>query len=789
MSFPLSSPGRSTRRQALLLLCSLASAVPASAQEPVLVAGRVVDRSGQPVAQAAVEIVHGARGATDADGRFALRAFGGTPTLRVVAAGYQTATRTLDVRAPLDALELVLDPAARLSDAIVVRAVRADTSIPVTKTDLDAGALARLNYGQEMPFVLQSTPGVTNYSETGLGAGYSYFSVRGIQQTRVNMTLDGAPLNDPEESALYFANFGDFASALGSVQIQRGVGTSTLGPASYAGSINFASADLRETPEISARLEAGSFGTERGTVAWQSGRVGSSGLALSLRGSVQTTDGFREHSGVDQRSLYLGASRQGETSFVKLFGFAAHEETHLAFLATDRDVLEQDLRSNPMQPEETDSFGQQFLQLQGTRMLGADLTVSAQGYYNGAQGWFALWDDPVSKHALQKFAIDGSSIGGIVTVDARRGDLDLTWAVHGSTFARDHLLDVVRGAAAGARLYTNTGHKSEANTFVKVAYALPRWQLYADAQVRRARFRYAGAIDLGPIAWTFFSPKVGVRFAAREDLTVYASVGRAEREPTRNDLLAGEDEATVPHDLHAVKPERVTDWEAGAEWRAAHARVAFDLYAMEFRDEIALAGKLSEIGLPLRANVDRSYRRGLELDAEWQPAPSLRARLTANLSRNRIAAWTQFYDVYDPDGAFVGQQARRHRDVEPLLTPSLVASPSLVWQPSVLADVALQGRYVGRSWLDNTNTRGLETPSFFQLDVAASLDLRRWVALGAPRLRLQVNNALDDDRIWPSGYSYLYLQQDAGGGAAVVGVPSFYPQATRSFFVALELRR
>jgi iron complex outermembrane receptor protein len=772
---------------ALALLACLA-AIPLPAQEPIPVAGHVVDRTGAPVAGATVAVEHGEQTTSGADGAFSLHVFGGAPTLRVSCAGYEAVTRTLDPTTSLVALSIVLEPAVKLSDAIVVQAVRADAATPVTKTDLEGPALQNLNYGQEMPFVLQSTPSATNYSESGMGGGYAYFYLRGIQQTRINMTLDGAPLNDPEESAVYFANFGDFASALESVQIQRGVGTSTVGSASYGGSINFASTDLKDQPEISARVEAGSYGTERGTVAWQSGRLGDSGIALDLRASGQTTDGFRNHSGLDQLSLYFGASRQAESSFVKLFGFAAHEKTHLAFIATDLDVLEHDLRFNPMQPEETDSFGQEFLQIQGTRLLSNGTTVAAQAYYNGAQGWFDLWDDETTKNELQRYGIDGYFTGGIVSVNASRGNLDVTWGAHASTFARDHFLDIVSGVRDGERLYTNTGHATEENSFVKLAYSLPRWQLYGDAQVRHASFRYDGSIDLGPVSWTFFNPKVGARFAARADVSLYATLGRAGREPARNDLLAGEDNVTVPHDLHAVKPESVTDAELGGEWRGAHARVALDVYAMEFHDEIALAGKLSDIGLPLRANVDRSYRRGVELDAEWRPAPSFTARLTANLSRNRIDAWTQFYDVYDVDGNFVGQQTIVHRDVQPLLTPTLIVNPSVDWRPRDFLDLTLLGREVGRSFLDNTNRAGFETPSYFQLDLAASLDLQRFVHVGEPRLRLQVNNVLDNRRIWPSGYDYLYFQQDGNGGSALLGTPSYYPQATRSFYLSLELR-
>ena len=335
---------------------------------------------------------------------------------------------------------------------------------------------------------------------------------------------------------------------------------------------------------------------------------------------------------------------------------------------------------------------------------------------------------------------------------------------------------------------TNTGHKKDINSFAKVTYALPKWQLYADAQVRRADFRYDGSIDLGSVSWTFFNPKLGARRDLGHGFTVYGAIGRATREPARNDLLAGEDNVTVFHELDAVKPERVTDYELGTDWTGRRASVTLNVYSMEFRDEIALTGELSDIGLPLRRNVDRSFRRGVELDARFNPIKSLRLLLTANLSRNRIREWTQFYDVYAADGSYATQESQVFRNVEPLLTPDVVVNPAIEWQATDALNFAVQGRYSSRSWLDNTNAPGFETPSFWNTDLAVGLELKQWIAIGEPRLRLQVNNLFDNKRIWPSGYSYLYFQQEEGGGQTLVGTPSFYPQATRTFFLSLEFK-
>ena len=242
-------------------------------------------------------------------------------------------------------------------------AVRAGAEAPVTKPDLDRHEIEALNGGQEMPFLLKQVPSLTQYSDSGGTTGYSYIYLRGIQQTRMNVTFDGIPLNEPEDSAFYFANFGDFASAVDSIQIQRGVGTSTVGAASFVGSINFASVDIKDRPEATVRVGAGSFGARRMSAALHSGDIGQ-GVKLYGQVAYQEGDGFRRNSGNIQQSVYVGATRGTPRSFFKLFGAFGRERSHLAFLAADEDTLNRDLRFNPMFPDERDDFGQGFLTAQ-----------------------------------------------------------------------------------------------------------------------------------------------------------------------------------------------------------------------------------------------------------------------------------------------------------------------------------------------------------------------------------------------------------------------------------------
>jgi iron complex outermembrane recepter protein len=759
---------------AVLLLISAATTAAFAAE--LELSGQVTDHRGHPVADATVTVDDRAT-VSDRQGAFSLAVEPGAHVLRVVHPAYETLRRELVLDGAPEALTLRLAPIA-VPETITVSAVRAGDEVPVTKKNLDAEDLEKLHYGQDMPFLLTATPSVTSYSDSGIGNNYSYFSLRGIHQTRINMTLDGAPLNDPAENALYFSNFVDFTSFLGSVQIQRGVGTSTVGSPSYGGSINFESVRLSQEPEATARLGFGSYGTRRATASYQSGFL-DNGLAFYGRASINETDGYRERSGVEQHTFFLSAARQGERSHLKLTSFSGRERSELSYLAVDPDTLAVSPRFNPLDEAETDRFGQDFAQLRATRALGGDRTLAASIYYNGAQGVFRIWDDPVAQTNLYEYSIDGHTVGAMVHVSEHHERLSLSYGVHHADFRRDHFLDV-----AGLEQYRNTGFKRETNAFLKAGYDLGRWHLFGDAQVRHADFRYRGDLDLGAVDWTFFDPKLGVRYRLSGGASVYASIGKASREPTRMDLLLGEDDATVRHDLEAVEPEQVVDFEVGFNAAGAGYSLAVDVYAMEFHDEIAATGELSDIGLPLRQNVDRSFRRGLEIDWLWNVSRRFTLTHNSTWSRNRIREWTQFYDVYGADGSYLGSEARVHRDVRPLLTPEVIVNQGVAFEDGGLS-LALLGRFVGASQLDNTDNPDFRTPSYFQLDFRGALALERWAAFGKPRISLHVNNVLDRDDIYPSGYSYLFFSR-VDGHDAIDGIPFYYPLAPRNFVVTLD---
>ncbi|MCX6551597.1 MAG: TonB-dependent receptor [Acidobacteria bacterium] len=749
------------------------------------VSGTVRTSAGAPVEGASISVDPSPTvvARTDGHGRFTVALAPGPHVLRINHPSCVTGTTEVNVTGATTGVAIVLDALARFSEDVTVTAVRADAEAPMTTRDINRREIETLNAGQEMPFLLKQVPSITQYSDSGSATGYSTIYLRGIPQSRMNITLDGVPLNEPEDSAFYFANFGDFANALGSLQVQRGVGTSTVGAASFVGSINFASLDFTDRPKADVRLGGGSFGTHRVSAALNSGQL-SGGLRLYGQAAFQDADGFREHAGMTQKSLYVGASRETGASFFKVFGFAGHEQSQLSYLAADEATLDQDLRSNPMSPDERDRFTQRFLTVQYHRAITPASEFAVQGYYNSAGGWYRIED---VMQGLLQYGLDWQNIGVTASYHVATHAVDFTWGGHANDFGSHHARDIVDGA----HQYTNRGFKNEVSSFAKIGHTAGRWHHYGDVQVRWARFRYDGDLDLGSVSWTFVNPKVGTRFALNHGLSLYGSIGQAQREPGRSDMLQGEDNPTVVYDLRAVKPERVVNVETGLDLTRPGLSVRANAFFMEFQDEIAQTGELSETYLPLRRNVDRSFRRGMELDLTWRPSPAVTLRHSATYSYSRIRSWTQFYDVYDAAGNWIDSTSRTRANVAPLLTPSVLLNVAADYTPAPWVTLGAAGRYVGEVHLDNTGSATFTAPGFFGLDADASVDLSRalrFAAAAAPRLRIQATNLLDNRRMFPSGYSYRYFTQTGAGGLDPAGSRYFYPLATRSVFVMLDLK-
>ena len=698
----------------------------------------------QPIAGVIVTAVGGKDTVrTDANGRFRIATVS-TARLHFSRAGFSSFDL---VASPGDtSLVVRLTPTARTLEAATITAVRGDAVAPLARSTIDQAELERRYFGQELPLLLTASPSITAYSDAGSYSGYSYMRLRGIDQSRVNITLDGIPLNDPEDHFVYFSNFPDLANSLESVELQRGVATSSNGVASYAGSLTMESVSLAAAHRGGdVQLERGSFDSNRGSVEYATGLLPSR-LSFYARVSGQTTDGYRYHSSNRSQSFFVSGGYFGDRDIVKAVAFGGRARNGLAYLAASSADLDADRRANPLTEDERDDFYQNFASLQYTHLLGVDADVGLTTYGMWSGGDYDVRVDP----DMYNYSLYSGAGGAIATARARFGHFRILGGAHFAGYRRSHFAAIRPDLEA--RLYDNTGYKNEASGFAKATYDVGRLSVFGDLQIRHAAFRYEpepnAGVDSRRIDWDFVNPKLGVTWQANTAVRLFASYGRNGREPTRNDMFAGFDNLDTTNvdfigDLDRVRPESVHDLEAGVVVQSGRLGVQANLYSMNFHNEISPIGPLSYLGLPLRKNVDRSYRRGVEVDLAFHATSALTARLNTTLSQNRIDEYTD-----DATGA-------TYTDVEPLLTPRILANGSLTYALGRSLQLSLDGRFVGKSYLANTSDSRFMTPGRATADAGAAWSFDRY------SLGVRINN-LTGTRFYTGGYtdgttSYYYV--------------------------------
>ena len=743
--------------------------VTALAQDaPIIIAGSVIDSvAGRPIAGATVR-ASSASAVTMADGRFRI-SLGAPDTVAVVRTGFVTVRRIISRSdtAMVIPMSPLGNPETRVATAqslerLTITAVRASDAAPISSTTLDETRLRRDYSGQDVPLTLRQAPSVTAYSESGSLLNYSYFRVRGIDQSRINITLDGIPLNEPEDQQIYFSDFPDLTSSIQSMQVQRGVGTSSYGQAAFGGSVNFSTHALMGTPRSSS-LEAGggSFGTARTTLQLNSGPLVNR-LAFHARLSGMRSDGYRDGATSAANSAFLSGGYFGDRDLLKFTATTGLERNGQTYAAVPLAELEVNPRVNPLAGV-GDKYRESFATLSYTRFLSPDVSAGITAYGFATRGFY---DYPSGAPGPALRYRSASRWGGLIAAaHAVKGRLTLDVGAHGMTYSKDHEFDDRPDLQYPG--YSNTGFKTEASAFAKAGFALGAATLFGDVQVRTAEFRYRPTEGYGleevSQRWNFVNPKIGATVQATPRLSLFASYGTTGREPTRGDLFAGADDVT-PDDAPAllpltrVRPEHVNDLEAGATISLNRLRMTTTVFDMRFRDEIARTGATTPLGYDIRANVGKSYRRGVELDAVFSLTPNVDLGSSLTVSRNRLESYTD-------EGSGI-----TYRDVEPILTPAFLASQQLTWRATSRLTLTADSRYQGLSYLAPRGDERLTSPAFHVLDGGIRYEL------GSATLALYGRNLLDR-RAYPSG------------DVSSDGIPRYFILAPRSLDVTLSVRR
>lgn len=608
---------------------------------------------------------------------------------------------------------------------VTITAYKAEISTPATFQNISSAQFQAINTGQEPSFLLsQLSPSVTVYSDAGSGQGYSYFRLRGIDQTRVNMTLNGVPLNEPEDQGAYFSNYPDFFNSVSNLQIQRGVGISQNGTASYAGSMQFFSPNLTDSAQGSVGLGYGSFNTYRVFGEYQSGLR--KNKAFYLRGTHLHSNGYKRNSGNSSQSLFYSGQWFANKHSLKLTGFAGHQQNEMAWLGVSDSIINTDRRFNANSTQEDDRFIQNLTMLQHEYYPSVNSKLSTSVYYNILDGNYDLDLNnllglPLTTE-LYNYAFRSHFVGLFSNFSTKIRDLNLTTGLHANWYTRRH-----RGSEASlGNLYTNRGYKKEASAFAKADYDLGQFNFFADLQLRFAQFDFRGDVIGMGILWGFFNPKAGICWQPNKLSALYYSIGRVGREPTRTDIFGGNDEP-LRDSLGALitfitSPEYVIDQELGYRAKGKNWSWNANLFYMQFKNEIVLNGKFGPNGLALNAAFAKSFRSGVEIQGEWRPIAGLSISNASSFNYSRIS--------------------EQGISFSPIYTPFLIVNQTVAYSLNGFR-IGLDARYQSQSFIDFGNTIALD--DYLLLNGQFSYSIQGWT------FSFMVNNILNS-KYFNQGY-------------------------------------
>ena len=764
--------------------------VPGTGWAQYVVQGQVTDTQYNPLVGASVIATGTKRGTvTNIEGAYQLTLETLPTTLQVSYVGYRTQTVKLQAADGEITQDIVLKEAASLEE-VVIRAIRADEEAPVTQTTIDQQDIESVYIGQDALFALEKlTPSILAYSESGTNlSNYGQMRLRGIDQTRINITLNGVPLNDMIDQGVFFSNFTDFGNSIASVQVQRGVGTSTNGTSSYAGSINFESVNLHDSvPGTEVQLTGGSFATYRASGEVKTGLLNNH-TAFYGRFTRTRSGGYRDHTSTNSYSFFFSGGYFGEKDLVKITGFTGRSQNGLAYLPVALPDIQANPRTNYVSENDIDDFGQSLVQLQYTRFINPATSWVSTLYYGAAGG-----DFPFGYTAPENtFTVDGTDttfsttdrftqinyplfndhygLMSYVNYTSAGGQLELNGGIHGYTFRRENREAIIPDNTNP--YYRDHSRKDELSIFGKASYRWNNLLLFGDLQLRSVSLQLTpDETFLGQSAsipdrqWTFLNPKVGVTYLLNSRTNFYISYGRSGREPTRFDLLGAARidsfNLTSVQDVDAIKPEYVNDFEVGGRLRTRKLSGQVNLFYMQFTNEIAPLGQsIPEGFVQLRKNIASSYRRGIEMEWQYQVLPSLAFSGNATYMNSNIEA-------FSPDG-----ETQTYRNVQPIISPEWLINSSLQYRMEPFS-VALGSRYVSESFLEPTNRPDLTVPSSFIVNAQAAVHF-----LKEQEFSVHLNNLL--------GQRYYTFGQPVVVGEATV--PGYFVQAPFNFYALLRLK-
>lgn len=639
-------------------------------------------------------------------------------------------------------------------EEVFISATRASKSDPITFQNIPARKIEKIYAGQDPSVLLQQlSPSIVSYSDAGTDIGnYAQFRMRGMSQSRINVTLNGVPLNDMLDQGVFFSNFSDFGNSIESIQVQRGVGSSSVGVASYGGAINFESTNVfKGDASTELQLTTGSFGTLRTSAEIKTGRM-KNNIGAYGRVSRTSVDGYKSHSASDSYSIFGSVGWAGDRDVIKLTGFMGKTQNDQSYLPVLLSDIDADPKTNYNHPNDTDDFEQELVQLQWNRSLTEDARLDATLYYGGARGVFPFAIDDETQFV---FGLANDHYGFLSNFTYEIWNVSFKAGLQAYQFDRTNFEYVAPNVSNPYD--RDNSSKSEVSAYGKVNYDMGDLSFYGDVQ-----FRSVG-IDLSPDeklgtgldleeSWFFINPVLGLNYKLNDQSQAYLSIGRSGREPTRSDIRNG-----------VTKEEYATDLELGWKYNDKKWAVGANLFHMKFDDEISSVGALqSQSYMEIRQNVADSRRSGLELQLGYKSSDALGLSLNGAYMSTHVSEFNNGTETFT--------------DVEHIFAPKLVFRPQLEYKLSNTLEFVVSGRHVSSAFMELANIPSFNLPAHTVVNAQVNVAIT-----SNAHMNIMLNN-LTNQRYFTDGAP---VDLDFDG---IVEGPGYRIQPPRHIYVMFTLK-
>lgn len=770
----------------LAFLIVLFTTITVNAQNFIL-SGKVVNSNQKPLVGATIVVKQLKKGtSSDFEGGFKIKLTKGTHRIAVSYVGLKTLIKTITIKKN-ESITFQLTSNENVLDEVLVSAVRVKSDAPVTHSNLTKKEIAKRNLGQDIPILLNYLPNVISSSDAGAGVGYTYIRVRGSDASRVNVTVNGIPYNDAESQGTFWVNMGDFASSTQSLQLQRGVGTSTNGSGAFGASLNILTDAVAEKAGGEISNSFGSYGTRKHTVKFTTGKVNKH-FEFAGRLSNIYSDGYVDRSSSDLKSYFLQGSYTDENTLIKAIVFGGKEKTDQAWYGLSAAELKENRRQNPYTYDnETDNYQQDHYQLHWNEKLNNNWSTNIGLNYTRGKGYYEQFKEGKDAADYNNLIVDGSDvivrrwldnhfyvINGNTTYKNDR--LEVISGFSYSKYDNDHYGEVIWGSDLAPNVsirdhyYDSTSNKHDWSAFSKATFNVSdNLKAYVDLQGRIVKYKTVGLTsDRNPIninkKYRFFNPKVGLTYNVNKENSLYASYAKANREPNRNDFEGGNS-----------KHESLDDYELGWRLKNKTVKLSTNVYYMNYKNQLILTGAIdSNTGEPLRASSGRSYRLGLEIDADISLTKSFSVRQNIAVSQNKNV---DFFTNRDNALQELGNTTIAN-------SPNIVTGNTFVYHPSDNFQIAFLTKFVGEQYLSNTDTKASKLDSYFTSDFNIMYELKTKSIFKSIVFTGLINNVFNKEYV-DRGYIYLDDWSTPGTTQEAQG---YYPQATINFLAGITLK-